>query len=152
MPQRFLLTASMRHYLAIFSLLLSAGCAMAADIQVSLQGVTGSAIIRAALVDARQPQWPATPLRIAISEGQNQLAFTQVPAGEYAIALYQDSNGNGQLDQSLRGIPQEPVGFSNNPPLLNGKPTPAQSAFSHAEADTQMQIRLYSPAGPALAE
>lgn len=145
MPQRFLPAATMRHYLAIAALLLSVDAALAADIEVQLQGRQGPAIIRAALVEAEPAQWPLTPLRIAISEGQAPLAFTDVPPGRYAIALYQDSNGNGQLDQSLRGIPQEPVGFSTNPALLNGKPTPAQSAFSHGTQDTHMLIRLYAP-------
>ncbi|MCU1717884.1 DUF2141 domain-containing protein [Pseudomonas sp. 5P_3.1_Bac2] len=126
-------------------LLLCASQAMAADVRVQLQGVQGPGIIRAALINAGQAQWPAVPLRIAISEGGATLAFTEVPAGQYAIALYQDRNGNAQLDQSLRGIPQEPVGFSNNPTLLDGKPKPAQCGFSHGETDTQLLIRLYAP-------
>ena len=44
--------------------------------------------------------------------------------GQYATQLFQDNNGNGQLDHSRRGIPLEPVGFSGNPPLVNGKPAP----------------------------
>jgi hypothetical protein len=37
------------------------------------------------------------------------------------------------------------VGFSNNPPLLNGKPTPHDSLFEHGSTDTQLHIRLQSP-------
>lgn len=37
----------------------------------------------------------------------------QIPAGEYAIQVYQDINNNGQLDFGLFGIPREPVGISN---------------------------------------
>jgi len=33
--------------------------------------------------------------------------------GEYVIAIFQDSNGNGKMDYSLFGIPKEPYGFSN---------------------------------------
>jgi uncharacterized protein (DUF2141 family) len=132
-------------------MLLGASSAMAADVHIELQGLKGPGIIRAALISADQQQWPAVPLRIAISDGAATLAFTEVPAGHYAIALYQDSNGNGQLDQSLRGIPQEPVGFSTNPALLNGKPSPAQCGFSHGEGDTQLEIRLYAPPTSAAA-
>src|SRR5690606_37613482 len=33
-------------------------------------------------------------------------------AGDYAIALYHDRNGNQKLDSNLLGIPTEPYGFS----------------------------------------
>jgi len=36
-----------------------------------------------------------------------------IPYGEYAIAIFQDSNNNGQLDYGLFGIPRELVGMSN---------------------------------------
>ncbi|RRB04967.1 DUF2141 domain-containing protein [Larkinella rosea] len=44
---------------------------------------------------------------------QAQVAFS-VEAGEYAVALFHDVNGNGKLDKKLFGIPAEPYGFSNN--------------------------------------
>jgi uncharacterized protein (DUF2141 family) len=37
----------------------------------------------------------------------------QIPAGEYVIEVYQDSNNNGQLDFGLFNIPREPVGITN---------------------------------------
>lgn len=37
----------------------------------------------------------------------------QIPAGEYAIQVYQDTNNNRRLDFGLFGIPREPVGISN---------------------------------------
>lgn len=36
-----------------------------------------------------------------------------IPHGEYAIAMFQDSNNNGRLDYGLFGIPRELVGMSN---------------------------------------
>ncbi|MDP2747420.1 DUF2141 domain-containing protein [Pseudomonas sp.] len=89
-------------------------------------------------------RWPEQPLRLQQS-GDGQLRLVDLPPGRYAIQLYQDSNGNGQLDHGRRGIPLEPVGFSANPPLLNGKPTPIDSLFEHGTADTQLHIRLQSP-------
>lgn len=40
--------------------------------------------------------------------------FADLPPGEYAIAIYQDINGNKKLDTNLFGYPKEPFGFSNN--------------------------------------
>jgi uncharacterized protein (DUF2141 family) len=46
--------------------------------------------------------------------GEATLTFTDIPAGEYALALYQDSNGNKKLDTNLVGYPKEPFAFSQN--------------------------------------
>jgi len=43
-----------------------------------------------------------------------------LPTGEYLFSLYQDRNGNSELDSNFLGIPREPFGFSN----YNGKMPP----------------------------
>lgn len=42
-----------------------------------------------------------------------QVLFPDVPEGSYAIAVFQDTNGNNSLDRGPRGLPLEPYGFSN---------------------------------------
>ena len=42
-----------------------------------------------------------------------QIVFPDVPEGSYAIAAFQDMNGNNNLDRDARGLPLEPYGFSN---------------------------------------
>ncbi len=42
-----------------------------------------------------------------------QVAFPDIPEGSYAIAVFQDTNGNNNLDRDQRGLPLEPYGFSN---------------------------------------
>jgi uncharacterized protein (DUF2141 family) len=37
----------------------------------------------------------------------------QMAEGEYVIGIHQDSNGNGEVDYGLFGIPKEPCGLSN---------------------------------------
>ncbi|HHX33695.1 MAG TPA: DUF2141 domain-containing protein, partial [Gammaproteobacteria bacterium] len=83
------------------------------------------------------------PVAITSSKSAT-LVFTDIPAGRYAIQLFADLNDNGQLDSSPRGIPLEPVGFSNNPSLLRGKPSVAQCVFHHSGGATPLQIRLIS--------
>lgn len=46
------------------------------------------------------------------------------PEGDYALLLFLDENGNGQLDRNFIGIPREPIALSNNyrpkgPPSFN---------------------------------
>lgn len=38
-----------------------------------------------------------------------------LPPGLYAVAAFQDQNGNGELDKGTFGIPLEHYGFSNHP-------------------------------------
>jgi uncharacterized protein (DUF2141 family) len=46
--------------------------------------------------------------------GAVEFRFPNVPPGRYAVAVYHDVNGNGRLDRSAIGFPQEPYGFSND--------------------------------------
>ncbi len=39
-------------------------------------------------------------------------AQVELPAGECVISAYQDTNGNGKLDNNLLGVPREPVAIS----------------------------------------
>jgi uncharacterized protein (DUF2141 family) len=42
-----------------------------------------------------------------------RVVFPEVAEGSYAIAVFQDTNGNTNLDRDSRGLPLEPYGFSN---------------------------------------
>lgn len=57
----------------------------------------------------------ATLQQTVLPGGQHQ-AQVQVtlPAGEWAVALLQDTNSNGKTDRNALGIPNEPYAFSNN--------------------------------------
>ena len=46
--------------------------------------------------------------------GDATLSWADVPAGEYALAIYQDLNGNKKLDTNIVGFPKEPFGFTQN--------------------------------------
>jgi uncharacterized protein (DUF2141 family) len=50
--------------------------------------------------------------------------ITDLPAGTYAMAIFQDVNSNGKIDKNLIGIPTEPYAFSKN-----YKPTVKAPAF-----------------------
>jgi uncharacterized protein (DUF2141 family) len=41
------------------------------------------------------------------------VAFNSLPAGTYAVSVYQDVNENEQLDKNIFGIPKERYEFSN---------------------------------------
>jgi uncharacterized protein (DUF2141 family) len=66
-------------------------------------------------------QKPSFAKRQDLKEG-NQVVFN-LPKGEYAIAMFQDLNGNMDLDRDSKGIPTEPYSFSGNVLPLRGMPT-----------------------------
>ena len=144
MPQRILQTVKKASYRTGLLLLLVGSSAQAGDILVTVEGIQATGAVHVALVSGEQKRWPEQPLRQQQND-DGQLRLVDLPPGRYAIQLYQDRNGNGQLDQGRRGIPLEPVGFSANPPLVNGKPSPRDSQFEHGTVDTQLHIRLQSP-------
>ncbi len=86
----------------------------------------------------KTPWHELTPLetgQFVISEKTLQLRFSTLRRGQYIVRVFQDSNANGQLDFSRSGIPKEATGFSNNPNLLLGYPTPQNSCINYDEHD-----------------
>lgn len=63
-----------------------------------------------------------------------------VPAGQYALAVFQDENEDGFLNKNILGIPTEPYGFSNDAMGLIGPPS-----FKDAkvEVSDQEKIRIH---------
>jgi uncharacterized protein (DUF2141 family) len=47
------------------------------------------------------------------SSGSKTVSFDLEP-GRYALALFHDLNGNGELDKNFVGIPKEPYAFSKD--------------------------------------
>ncbi len=62
---------------------------------------------------------------------------TEIPDGEYAIALFIDLNGNKKIDKNFLGIPKEQYGFSNNAMGKLSAPTFVQAQFTVAGVTVQ---------------
>jgi uncharacterized protein (DUF2141 family) len=74
------------------------------------------------------------------TEGSQQVSICDVEAGEYAIAIFQDENRNGELDSNFIGIPKEPYGFSNN--LEKMRPPSFEEASFEYDAHEVVVINL----------
>lgn len=68
--------------------------------------------------------------------------FKSLPYGEYAIAIYQDENGNGKLDTGNFGVPKEPFAFSNNFRPKWGGPTFDKCKFQFTKDKQAIEIAL----------
>ena len=117
-----------------------------AQLSLSIEGieeVKGSMFIalynsEASFLDVEQ----ATHLAIEpVGKTNFSLTFPDLPKGEYAVAVYQDVNENGELDKALFGIPKEPFGFSNDAPVVFGPPKYSDARFEYKAAGAQT-IRL----------
>jgi uncharacterized protein (DUF2141 family) len=143
MPQRLLQTVTRLCQLCLLVPLLACQSLQAGDLLIDVEGKQDQANLYLALVPADQQDWQ--PRLRELQGTETPLRLSDLPPGRYAVQVFQDSNGNGQLDLSPRGIPLEPVGFSGNPSLFGGKPTPQDSLFEHGTTDTLISVRLHPP-------
>jgi len=68
--------------------------------------------------------------------------FSNVKEGRYAVALWQDVDGDQKLDTNFLGIPREPVGSSNNAKGSFGPPKFRDAAFDYRPPFLKQTIRL----------
>lgn len=69
--------------------------------------------------------------------GLVHFATDALPAGEYAIRVMHDVNGNSSLDSNLIGMPTEPWGMSNDATGNFGPPKWEDARFTLDESATQ---------------
>jgi uncharacterized protein (DUF2141 family) len=70
------------------------------------------------------------------------LVFTQLSPGRYAIAAFQDKDGNAKLNTNLMGVPNEPVDFSNNAKASFGPPSFDSAAFEVGPQGARVNLTL----------
>jgi uncharacterized protein (DUF2141 family) len=89
----------------------------AADLTIAVTGVASAeGQVLVALYNSADT-FQAKPFRavaVPAAAGDMRLMVRDLPAGNYAFALYHDANGNGKLDRNLVGMPTEDYAFSNN--------------------------------------
>lgn len=76
------------------------------------------------------------------TKGKCEIQFEAIPFGSYAVAIYQDVNGNGQLDKGMFGIPSEPFAFSNNFRPKFGGPSFEKCKFDFNKDNQAIQIEM----------
>jgi uncharacterized protein (DUF2141 family) len=76
------------------------------------------------------------------AKGINTYVINTIPHGTYAVAIYQDLNGNGKLDENMFGIPNEPFAFSNNVVPRFSAPKFDDCKFEFSKADQVLSINL----------
>ncbi len=95
------------------------------------------------LIDFNAPESSAIALKVVTPESESiTTVFEQLVPGRYFIRVFQDLNGNRQLDVSDGGYPIEPWGLSNNP-ILFDDPAIEEVAFDIQDSvNNQQSISL----------
>ena len=110
------------------------GAIPVADLDIQVSGLRSNAGVLQLCLTANPRKFPscvgdARAIARTIPAGQHEVSFAGLPAGEWAVAVIHDANGNAKLDTML-GIPREGFGFSNNPPIGFGAPSFTAARFS----------------------
>jgi uncharacterized protein (DUF2141 family) len=122
----------------------SAG-ASAATVEVHVTGVAGGkGKINVAVCDRERflKQCVYTASAPA-KDGENVIAVPDVPKGRWAVLVYQDENGNGELDRNFIGIPKENYGFSRNAAGKFGPPSFEDAVIEVADEPTVANVKLH---------
>ena len=79
--------------------------------------------------------------RIAAREVATHLRISNLPSGEYAVAIFHDENANDKLDTNWLGIPKESIAFSNAKIKAFGPPSYKECAFNlNRDLDLKMEF------------
>ncbi len=79
--------------------------------------------------------------KILAIQGRAQLRIEGLRTGTYAVALFHDTNEDGELNLNFLGVPKEGYGVSNNVRNKFSAPKFSQASFRH-DHETRLQIQL----------
>ncbi len=115
----------------------TAAPALAGDLEIVVEAIRNDAgkVLAALHAGAGAGTFPDAEGAVAAqwataAPGDHRFVFTDLPAGEFAVAVFHDENDNGELDSNFLGIPTEGYGFSRNATGTFGPP-----GFSHAAVE-----------------
>lgn len=124
-----------------------AGAAVSANAADLSFEVTGQQLaggkLRAALF-ADSASFLGTPLKVAEVAASDvaMVVFRDLPAGSYAVTVYQDNNGNNKLDRGLFNIPTEPYGFSRDARGDGGPPKFRDAQVELREPSAKFTVKV----------
>ncbi|MBE7198584.1 MAG: DUF2141 domain-containing protein [Parafilimonas terrae] len=117
--------------------------AAAATVQVEVDGIEpGGGQVRVALCQGGLSESACLRGDDASATADRALfTFQGVSPGTYAVAAYQDANGNGRLDRTGLGLPLEPYAFSGAAGR-RARPDFSEAAFVLREPGGSVRVRL----------
>lgn len=135
---------AVRRGIATAGLLMGATLAQAATVVVAVDGIqpAPARLFVNLCGEGLDPQNCPEGQVAMVTGGTALFTFRDVAPGIYAVAAFEDLNGNGTLDRSQNGLPLEPYGFSNN---AGRRSTPRfEQAAVSVTRDTSIAVHLSS--------
>lgn len=80
-------------------------------------------------------------IEIRVTATRMEFRLAEVPTGTYGAAVFQDVDKNKDLKTNFIGLPQEPIGFSNDALIRLGPPSFADAQF-RVEANQETIIKI----------
>jgi uncharacterized protein (DUF2141 family) len=108
--------------------------AATATLTINIDGIkTPTGAIMVAVFDSEAAHdkggKPAHVAMVPVSAATATNVIPGLAPGRYAVKLFHDVNGNGQMDSNPFGMPLEPFAFSNNALPQGGPATWGQASF-----------------------
>lgn len=120
--------------------------AIAADLTLSITSTAPGGSVAVALYrDAaafRRGEGPVASRVTPRTGATTTVTFTGLAAGRYAVAAYQDVDGNGELTLWPIGLPREAYGFSRNARGRFGPPSFESAAFDLPVTGARQSLAL----------
>ena len=132
-------------YLAALAAACASLVAQAAELTVNIQGVArAEGTLQIAVYDSeakfRKEMFRA--IKLPAAAGTMTLRVPDLPAGDYAVMVFHDLNGNDKLDTNLLGIPKEPWGASIGEKSVLGAPGWNDARITLTDAGASVTINL----------
>lgn len=118
---------------------------LAADLTVNIENVkSNDGNLMVAIYDsaANFLKNPLQAAKMTAQTGNSTVQFKDLPPGEYAVVVYHDANGNGQLDKNMFGMPVEDYGFSNNTVGKTARPSFDAAKMGVLAQGTQIVLKM----------
>ena len=75
-----------------------------------------------------------------------------LPYGEYALVTFQDVDGNGEINRTKIGVPEEPYAFSKNVKPGMSKPDFGECKFTYSKESHSQEITMMRKGGDEAAK
>jgi len=135
----------LRHILGGLALSAAAVPVASADLTITITGIEEpGGMIHWAVFDSPETYAgdgaPVIAARSRVADAGLSATVHGLSPGRYAVRLFHDSNGNGELDRNVLGIPSEAYGFSNDAGARG--PASFEEAAVVVEGNARIEVRL----------
>lgn len=137
----------LRSILFLLTMLCGVHTGFGAQLHITLTNLKKAATIYIAVYnkasDFGNPHKAYKKVVLKPAPGNTQsVTVTDLPTGDYAIAVYHDYNENRKIDKNLFGIPTEPFAFSNNVRPVVSAPSFKDCLIKLGDKDLSVSIKL----------